>query len=78
VSWSNSGQNLAVGTASGILQNWDVQKQKIIKKFGGHDGRIGCIAWNSSFLSSGSRDKTILHRDLREKSDYFSKLEGHK
>ena len=65
VSWSNSGNHLAVGTSSGILQNWDVQKQKIVKKFKGHEGRIGCVAWNNSFLSSGSRDKTILHRDMR-------------
>jgi cell division cycle 20-like protein 1, cofactor of APC complex len=26
VSWSNSGKFLAVGTSSGILQNWDVDK----------------------------------------------------
>lgn len=78
VSWSNSGNNLAVGTSSGILQNWDVQKQRIIKKFAGHEGRIGCVAWNNSFLSSGSRDRTILHRDPRQKEDFFAKLEGHK
>lgn len=78
VSWSNHGSHLAVGTSSGILQNWDVNKQKIIKKYSGHEGRIGCIAWTNSFLSSGSRDKSILHRDMREKKDFFAKLEGHK
>jgi cell division cycle 20-like protein 1 (cofactor of APC complex) len=78
VSWSNNGENLAVGTSAGILQNWDVVKQKMIRKFDGHDGRIGCIAWNNSFLSSGSRDKRILHRDPRQKEDFFAKLEGHK
>ena len=78
VSWSIDGQNLAVGTQSGILHNWDVHKQRIVKKYAGHEGRIGCVAWNSSFLSSGSRDKSILHRDLRMKNDYFAKLEAHK
>jgi cell division cycle 20-like protein 1 (cofactor of APC complex) len=78
VSWNQAGDYLAVGTSSGILQNWDVTKQKIVKKYSGHDGRIGCIAWNSSFLSSGSRDKSILHRDIRTKDDFFAKLEGHK
>ena len=78
VSWSNSGHNLAVGTSNGILQNWDVARQKIVKKYHGHEGRIGCIAWTNGFLSSGSRDKSILHRDMRSKHDFFAKLEGHK
>ena len=29
-------------------------------------------------LSSGSRDKSILHRDCRIKNNFFAKLEGHK
>ena len=78
VSWSHTGAHLAVGTSKGILQLWDVTKQRIVKSSSGHDGRIGCIAWNSSFCSTGSRDKTILHRDMRMKDDFFTKLEGHK
>lgn len=50
----------------------------MVKSYMGHQGRIGCIAWNSSMLSTGSRDKSILHRDLRMKNDFFAKLEGHK
>ena len=76
VSWSGNGESLAVGTTGGILQNWDINKQKMVRKFGGHDGRIGCVAWTSSFMSSGSRDKTILHRDMRQKADFFARLEG--
>lgn len=40
----------------------------------GHSNRVGAIAWNSTILSTGSRDKTILHRDLRSSSPFFSKL----
>jgi cell division cycle 20-like protein 1 (cofactor of APC complex) len=29
-------------------------------------------------LSSGSKDKSILNRDLRVKDHYISKIEGHK
>jgi len=43
----------------------------------GHEGRICSVAWNNTFLSSGSRDKHILHRDLRCNQDYFAKLNGH-
>ena len=44
----------------------------------GHEGRVGTIAWSNSVLSSGSKDKTILQRDLREKDDYFGSLQSHK
>ena len=78
VGWSNRGSHLAVGTNSGTLQVWDTQKCKMIKTLNGHDGRIGTISWNSKFLSSGSRDKSILHRDIRTKNNYEAKLIGHK
>ena len=78
IAWSNNGSELAVGTSNGELQTWDAIRQKLVKSYMGHQGRIGCIAWNSSMLSTGSRDKSILHRDLRMKNDYFAKLEGHK
>lgn len=44
----------------------------------GHRYRVGAQAWSSSVLSSGSRDKTILQRDIRAQEDFVSKLTGHK
>lgn len=44
----------------------------------GHQLRVGALAWSSTLLSSGSRDKSILQRDIRTKEDYVSKLNGHK
>ncbi|KAL0282351.1 UNVERIFIED_CONTAM: protein FIZZY-RELATED 2 [Sesamum angustifolium] len=44
----------------------------------GHRLRVGALAWSSSVLSSGSRDKSILQRDIRAQEDYVSKLSGHK
>ncbi len=43
----------------------------------GHSGRVGSLAWNEHILSSGSRDRTILHRDVRESNQWISKLTGH-
>lgn len=40
--------------------------------------RVGALAWGPSLLSSGSRDKSILHHDIRAKEDYVSKLTAHK
>lgn len=44
----------------------------------GHRLRVGALAWGSSTLSSGSRDKSILQRDIRAREDHVSKLSGHK
>lgn len=51
---------------------------KLVRTMDGHDGRICAVAWNSTFLSTGSRDKSILHRDLRCPSDYTARLRMHK
>lgn len=44
----------------------------------GHRMRVGALAWSSSLLSSGSRDKIIFQRDIRAQEDSISKLTGHK
>lgn len=44
----------------------------------GHRLRVGTLAWSTSQLSSGSRDKSILQRDIRAQENYVSKLSGHK
>jgi cell division cycle 20-like protein 1 (cofactor of APC complex) len=44
----------------------------------GHTDRISSIAWNSSTISTGSRDKTILHRDPRDSVPFFSKINIHR
>lgn len=44
----------------------------------GHSLRAGALDWSSTLISSCSRDKTILHRDIRAQEDFVSKLVGHK
>ncbi|TNV71211.1 hypothetical protein FGO68_gene450 [Halteria grandinella] len=78
VQWSEGGNHLAVGTHSGSLQVWDTAKGKLLRTLSGHEERVGSIAWNSRFISTGSRDKSILHRDLRTKNNFEAKLLGHK
>ena len=36
------------------------------------------MAWSSHILSSGSRDRNILQRDVRAPEDYVHKLVGHR
>ena len=72
------GTHIAVGTNNGMVQLWDVQKMKKIRQFEGHKARVGSMAWNANTLSSGSRDRLIYHRDVRQPQDYCMKLNGHR
>lgn len=50
----------------------------MIREMGGHEARVGSLASSSSILSSGSKDKSIMQRDVRSKDNYFARLCGHK
>ncbi|WMV57270.1 hypothetical protein MTR67_050655 [Solanum verrucosum] len=78
VGWAQRGTHLAVGTSNGKVQLWDASHGKMTRTMEGHRLRVGALSWSSSQLSSGSRDKSILQRDIRAQEDYFSKLSGHK
>ncbi|KAF8086803.1 hypothetical protein N665_0612s0023 [Sinapis alba] len=78
VGWAFRGTHLAVGTSSGKVQIWDASRCKRTRTMEGHRLRVGALAWGSSVLSSGSRDKSILQRDIRCQEDHVSKLSGHK
>ncbi len=64
IAWSNRGQCIGVGTNDGIVQIWDVNKQKLVRSLCGHANRIGSLSWSGSILASGSRDKEIIMRDV--------------
>jgi cell division cycle 20-like protein 1 (cofactor of APC complex) len=49
-----------------------------VRCMGGHKARVGSLAWHAHVLASGSRDRCILQRDVREPKDFMSKLTGHK
>ncbi|XP_061348206.1 B-type cell cycle switch protein ccs52A isoform X2 [Gastrolobium bilobum] len=78
VGWAQRGTHLAVGTRNGKVQIWDASRCKKIRSMEGHRLRVGALAWSSSLLSSGGRDKNIYQRDIRAQEDFVSKLSGHK
>ncbi|CAH8391965.1 unnamed protein product [Eruca vesicaria subsp. sativa] len=78
VGWAFRGTHLAIGTSTGKVQIWDASRCKRTRTMEGHRLRVGAMAWSSSILSSGSRDKSILQRDIRCQEDHVSKLTGHK
>lgn len=78
VSWiQDTGSHLAIGTASAETQLWDVGAQKMVRSMGGHTGRVGALSWNRHVLSSGSRDSTIVHHDVRVQNHHIATLAGH-
>ncbi|KZT51864.1 WD40 repeat-like protein [Calocera cornea HHB12733] len=78
VNWCQRGSILAVGTQMGKIQIWDAEAQKQIRTLSGHDNRIGCLAWTGHLLSSGSKDRTIYHRDTRARNDIVKRLTTHR
>ena len=44
----------------------------------GHSARVGALAWTGTVLSSGSRDRLIYLRDLRQPEAFTNKLTNHK
>jgi cell division cycle 20-like protein 1 (cofactor of APC complex) len=71
------GSTIALGTNRGSVEIWDAEYCRKIRTMSGHTGRVGCLAWNNHILSSGSRDRTILHRDTRIPEHYIRRLSGH-
>ena len=69
---------MAIGTHKGYVQIWDAERQRRLRTMTGHYARAGALAWNDHVLTSGSRDRCILHRDVRSAEQYFARLQGHK
>jgi len=78
VSWAQRGTHLAVGTNKGEVQLWDTIKVKKVRTMSGHTARVGTLAWTGPILASGSRDRLIFLRDVREKSAFTSRLNAHR
>ena len=65
VAWNERGNLVSVGTNKGLVQVWDVAANKRISVLEGHSARVGALAWNAETLSTASRDRLILQRDIR-------------
>lgn len=80
VSWVQKGTTLAVGTTTGRLNIYDATTLALLRTYSqAHNQRIGALAWNAHILSSGSRDRMVHHRDVREATHRpFKRCTGHK
>ena len=69
---------MAVGTHKGLVQVWDVGSTKRVSVLEGHSARVGALAWCGDTVSSGSRDRHILQRDVRVNGTPVRRLIGHR
>ncbi|CAM9946976.1 unnamed protein product [Discosporangium mesarthrocarpum] len=78
ISWITEGSShIAVGTGSGQTQLWDANEIKYVRGMNGHSARVGALAWNSNILTSGSRDTTAVHHDVRIARHAVATLRSH-
>lgn len=77
VAWIQSGNHIAIGTATNEVQLWDAQAGKIVRTMRGHAARVGSLAWNSHMLTSGSKDTTILNHDVRIQNHIVGSMHSH-
>ncbi|KAG5459092.1 MAG: WD40-repeat-containing domain protein [Olpidium bornovanus] len=72
------GDLLAVGTRSGFVQIWNAVTRQRVRTLAGHTQRVGNLAWNGELLTTGSRDRRILHRDSRTGAQSIATLTAHR
>lgn len=80
VNWATvPGQSkfLAVGTNSNMVQLYDTQALRRVRTLSGHSGRVGALAWNHQWLTSGGRDSLILQHDVRSANHIVATYKGH-
>jgi cell division cycle 20-like protein 1 (cofactor of APC complex) len=78
--WSEDGDKLAVGNSYGLVELYDINKKQLITSYKGHSFRVGVVSWNRNIISSGSKDYSIITRDIRCKDTEESiirKFYGH-
>jgi cell division cycle 20-like protein 1, cofactor of APC complex len=60
------------------VQLWDVETQQCVRTYTSHRLRCGVLSWNGPVLSTGSRDRSIVHRDTRTSAEFTTKLTSHR
>ena len=68
---------IAVGTNAYAVHLFDAQALRKVRTLLGHTGRVGSLAWNQHWISSGSRDSMILNHDIRAAPGVVAKYRGH-
>ncbi|XP_061372122.1 cell division cycle 20.2, cofactor of APC complex-like [Gastrolobium bilobum] len=78
VSWAPDGRHLAIGLNNSLVQLWDSIDTKLLRTLsGGHQARVGSLAWNNHILTTGGMDGRIVNNDVRVRSPIVETYRGH-
>ncbi|KAG7552150.1 WD40 repeat [Arabidopsis thaliana x Arabidopsis arenosa] len=78
INWTEDGRNLAVGLDNSEVQIWDSDSNSLLRTLrGGHQTRVGSLAWNNHMLTTGGMDGKIINNDVRIRSSIVGSYLGH-
>jgi WD40 repeat protein len=80
ITFSQRGDLLASGTASGTVQVWDASNLSNIMTIKGHHGQVTSIAFSpdgSQQIVSGSEDSTVRIRPVASSEEQLASIPGH-
>ncbi|KAG8497138.1 hypothetical protein CXB51_008379 [Gossypium anomalum] len=64
VSWAPDGRHIAIGLNNSEVQLWDSASNRQLHTLRGcHRSRVGSMAWNNHFLTTGGMDGMIVNND---------------
>lgn len=78
VSWDPKSDKLGIGSKEGAVSIWDGVKEVNIKKYYEHTERVGALSIFGNMLLTGSKDRSILLRDIRIKNSVVKRFNTHK
>ncbi|KAG0145429.1 hypothetical protein CROQUDRAFT_45857, partial [Cronartium quercuum f. sp. fusiforme G11] len=78
VKFSVDGLYLALGTSDGVVQIYDVEESRLLRKMLGRENRISTLSWSGTTLSSGGLDGSIWNHDVQAAQHKASEMIGHR
>ncbi|AEE86199.1 Transducin family protein / WD-40 repeat family protein [Arabidopsis thaliana] len=78
INWAPDGRHVAVGLNNSEVQLWDSASNRQLRTLkGGHQSRVGSLAWNNHILTTGGMDGLIINNDVRIRSPIVETYRGH-
>jgi cell division cycle protein 20 (cofactor of APC complex) len=77
LTWAGDGAYLSVGNDVGEVEVWDIETGTKLRTMAGHASRVPVLSWHGHLLSSGCRDGSIHHHDVRVARHKVGELLGH-
>ncbi|KFK31387.1 hypothetical protein AALP_AA6G105400 [Arabis alpina] len=78
INWAPDGRHVAVGLNNSEVQLWDSASNRQLRTLkGGHQSRVGSMAWNNHILTTGGMDGQIINNDVRIRSPIVETYRGH-